>query len=66
MDSKMQEDYEEEGWIARGGVDEDQGGPLENPQETLAECLEKFSTPDYIMETGIFSQLKRYFQGMSL
>lgn len=35
---------------------------MENPQEVLTECLEKFSTPDYIMEPGIFTQLKRYFQ----
>ncbi|CAH0383645.1 unnamed protein product [Bemisia tabaci] len=35
---------------------------MENPQEVLKECLEKFSTPDYIMEPGIFSQLKKYFQ----
>lgn len=35
---------------------------MENPQEVLRECLEKFSTPDYIMEPGIFTQLKRYFQ----
>lgn len=32
---------------------------LENPQETLTQCLEKFSSADYIMEPGIFSQLKR-------
>lgn len=32
---------------------------LENPEQVLAECAEKFSTPDYIMEPGIFSQLKR-------
>lgn len=36
--------------------------PLENPQEVLTECLEKFSTPDYIMEPGIFTQLKRYIK----
>lgn len=36
--------------------------PFENPQEVLDECLEKFSTSDYIMEPGIFTQLKRYFQ----
>lgn len=30
-----------------------------DPQEVLRECLEKFSTPDYIMEPGIFAQLKR-------
>lgn len=28
-------------------------------QEVLKECLDKFSTPDYIMEPGIFTQLKR-------
>lgn len=26
----------------------------------LKECAAKFATPDYIMEPGIFSQLKRY------
>lgn len=35
---------------------------IENPEEVLQECLEKFKTPDYIMEPGIFGQLKRYFQ----
>lgn len=34
---------------------------IEN-QEVLRECLEKFSTNDYIMEPGIFTQLKKYFQ----
>ncbi|KAJ8897124.1 hypothetical protein PR048_002470 [Dryococelus australis] len=34
----------------------------ENCQEVLQECLEKFNTADYIMEPGIFTQLKRYFQ----
>lgn len=34
----------------------------ENPEQVLRECAEKFSTSDYIMEPGIFSQLKRYFQ----
>lgn len=34
---------------------------LEDPQQVLNECLEKFKTPDYIMETGIFGQLTRYF-----
>lgn len=34
---------------------------MENPQEVLSECLLKFATPDYIMEPGIFTQLKRYF-----
>lgn len=35
---------------------------MENPQEVISECLSKFCTPDYIMEPGIFTQLKRYFQ----
>lgn len=34
--------------------------PMENPQEVIEECLSKFCTPDYIMEPGIFTQLKRY------
>lgn len=34
----------------------------ENPQETIRQCMEKFLTQDYIMEPGIFNQLKRYFQ----
>lgn len=33
--------------------------PMENPQEVIEECLSKFCTPDYIMEPGIFTQLKR-------
>lgn len=32
---------------------------MENPQEVITECLSKFCTPDYIMEPGIFTQLKR-------
>jgi negative elongation factor C/D len=30
--------------------------------EVLRECLEKFAMNDYIMEPGIFTQLKKYFQ----
>lgn len=33
--------------------------PMENPQEVISECLSKFCTNDYIMEPGIFTQLKR-------
>lgn len=33
--------------------------PMENPQEVISECLSKFCTSDYIMEPGIFTQLKR-------
>lgn len=60
----MDDDYDEDRtWDGEMG-DESDGGeePMDNPQEVLKECLEKFSTPDYIMEPGIFSQLKRYFQ----
>ena len=34
----------------------------EVPQETLKQCLDKFGSPDFIMEPEIFSQLKKYFQ----
>jgi negative elongation factor C/D len=33
---------------------------LEDPEKVLQECLEKFSSSDYIMEPGIFNQLKRF------
>ncbi|XP_058790616.1 negative elongation factor D isoform X1 [Phymastichus coffea] len=36
--------------------------PSDNPQQVLKDCLDRFKTPDYIMEPGIFTQLKRYFQ----
>jgi len=61
----MDDEYEEDkGWEGDIGDMESDGGEdgMENPQEVLNECLEKFSTPDYIMEPGIFSQLKKYFQ----
>lgn len=60
----MDDDYDEDrDWDGPVGDDSDGGEEtMENPQEVLRECLEKFSTPDYIMEPGIFSQLKRYFQ----
>lgn len=67
FEATMNDDYDEEQthrWD-QDMVDVDSDGgddPMENPQEVLEECLEKFSTPDYIMEPGIFSQLKRYFQ----
>ena len=32
---------------------------MENPAEVLEECLVTFKTQDYIMELGIFNQLKR-------
>lgn len=61
----MDDDYEEDrGWDPDLGDGESDGGEdaSGDPQEVLRECLEKFSTPDYIMEPGIFTQLKRYFQ----
>ncbi|XP_063704587.1 negative elongation factor D [Culicoides brevitarsis] len=59
----MNEEYEDDGWMRNNtGEKESADEIMENPQEVLSECLEKFSTPDYIMEPGIFTQLKRYFQ----
>uniref|UniRef100_A0A336LKN1 CSON012526 protein n=1 Tax=Culicoides sonorensis TaxID=179676 RepID=A0A336LKN1_CULSO len=59
----MNEEFEDDGWMRNNtGEKELADEIMENPQEVLTECLEKFSTPDYIMEPGIFTQLKRYFQ----
>lgn len=60
----MDDEFDDKGWDGDIGDGESEGGeePMESPQEILRECLEKFSTPDYIMEPGIFTQLKRYFQ----
>lgn len=33
---------------------------MENPEQVRTECLEKFGSEDYIMEPGIFNQLKKY------
>lgn len=65
MMNSMETDYDEErsGWgddIGRGGDDPNGEDALDNPQEVLQQCLDKFKTPDYIMEPGIFTQLKRY------
>lgn len=60
----METDYDEErgGWGDDIGRGEDISGEdgMDNPQEVLNQCLEKFNTSDYIMEPGIFTQLKRY------
>ncbi|XP_059476504.1 negative elongation factor D [Neocloeon triangulifer] len=59
----MDDEYEGDGWGGGDSADNDSdAGEVENPEEVLSECLKKFSTPDYIMEPGIFVQLKRYFQ----
>lgn len=57
-------DYIFQMYILNGIPVQDEGAEdvIENPEEVLQECLEKFKTPDYIMEPGIFGQLKRYFQ----
>ena len=39
-----------------------EGGGANDSQDILNGCLEKFSSPDFIMEPEIFSQLKKYFQ----
>ncbi|KFB41974.1 AGAP000391-PA-like protein [Anopheles sinensis] len=62
----MEEEYDDEAWVGRNNqLEEEADGPeepLDNPQEVLDECVSKFATSDYIMEPGIFTQLKRYFQ----
>ncbi|XP_047116357.1 negative elongation factor D [Schistocerca piceifrons] len=60
MEQRFEEHKEWEGEPdGEGDIGEEM---MENPQEVLKECLEKFRTKDYIMEPGIFTQLKRYFQ----
>lgn len=60
----METEYDEDrgAWTDEIARTEDCGGDdsFDNPQEILNECLDKFKTPDYIMEPGIFTQLKRY------
>ncbi|GAB6023719.1 beta ketoadipyl CoA thiolase, th1 [Chamberlinius hualienensis] len=55
------DDYDDQNW----------DGDAESPsaeereaecQKVQQECVERFSSPDFIMEPGIFLQLKRYFQ----
>lgn len=63
-------DYEDErGWDEDGdGLAEPEAeSPSVEDQEVMnsqiqQECVEKFSSQDFIMEPGIFLQLKRYFQ----
>lgn len=59
----METDFDEErgGWGDDMGRGDDLGldDGMENPQEVLNQCLENFKTSDYIMEPGIFTQLKR-------
>lgn len=60
----MESDYDEDrgAWTEEMTRSDDCIGEdnFDNPQEILNECLDKFKTPDYIMEPGIFAQLKRY------
>lgn len=61
----MESDYDENhsGWTDEmTRTTEDGGGEdsFDNPHKILNECLDKFKTHDYIMEPGIFMQLKRY------
>ena len=59
----METDFDDRaGWtddVNRGTDDGNVEDVLENPQDVLKECLNKFTTADYIMEPGIFTQLKK-------
>jgi len=66
MDTE-QEEYYSNGVLPsfqqpEGGEETLPEGESVEPQETLRGCLDKFSSPDFIMEPEIFSQLKKYFQ----
>lgn len=43
-------------------MEHEDGEGANDSQDILNGCLEKFSSPDFIMEPEIFSQLKKYFQ----
>ncbi|XP_035205730.1 negative elongation factor D-like [Stegodyphus dumicola] len=68
----MEDDYDEDidtdrGWYDDTNMDHDSESPSAEDQEARnaliqQECLEKFSSQDFIMEPEIFVQLKRYFQ----
>uniref|UniRef100_A0A182VKE6 Negative elongation factor D n=1 Tax=Anopheles merus TaxID=30066 RepID=A0A182VKE6_ANOME len=65
----MEEEFEDEAWnnsAGRGNAPEEEAEnheePSENPKAVVSDCLQLFSSVDYIMEPGIFVQLKRYFQ----
>ena len=42
-----------------------EAGGANDSQDILNGCLEKFSSPDFIMEPEIFSQLKKHLQTKS-
>ena len=48
--------------MEEGDEEDEEDHGEEVPQETLKQCLDKFGSPDFIMEPEIFSQLKKYFQ----
>lgn len=68
----MDDDYDDEldndrGWYDDTTMEHDSESPSAEDQEVRnaqiqQECLEKFSSQDFIMEPEIFTQLKRYFQ----
>ena len=61
-DFDPEEEEEEMEEDQSGAVDMEAEEGIDNPQETLKQCLDKFASPDFIMEPEIFSQLKKYFQ----
>uniref|UniRef100_A0A182SYJ6 Negative elongation factor D n=1 Tax=Anopheles maculatus TaxID=74869 RepID=A0A182SYJ6_9DIPT len=65
----MEEEFEDDSWNnnpVRGNASEEEAesheDPSENSKAVLNDCLQRFSSVDYIMEPSIFVQLKRYFQ----
>ena len=62
FDPEEEEEEEEEDAAAVADMEVETEDGIDNPQETLKQCLEKFASPDFIMEPEIFSQLKKYFQ----
>ena len=59
----MDMDQDDFGSPAEWGDQQPEDGVLgEEDAQIQQECLQKFSTPDYIMEPSVFNTLMRYFQ----
>lgn len=59
----MDMDQDDFGSPAEWGDQQPEDGVLgEEDAQVQQECLQKFSTPDYIMEPSVFNTLMRYFQ----
>ncbi|KAG7163908.1 Negative elongation factor D-like [Homarus americanus] len=60
--SKMEEEFENRAWDDAPDAEHLEEDESMSSADVQANCLRQFSSTDFIMEPGIFSTLKRYFQ----